>query len=125
MKHFTETSWFEKLTDIVESREASLTSLEDEDCVVLQTYTPEGEDWVEEFYFDGTIQDLAKQVQLRVENFDVDEEAMLWIPHRGENGIPNSICALVDDAEWKLQSLKLFALTVMELTAEIKRGEVQ
>ena len=125
MKHFTETSWFEKLTDIVESREASLTSLEDEDCVVLQTYTPEGEDWVEEFYFDGTIQDLAKQVQLRVENFDVDEEAMLWIPHRGADGISNSICALVDDAEWKLQSLKFFALTVMELTAEIKRGEVQ
>ena len=58
-------------------------------------------------------------------SFDVDEEAMLWIPHRGENGIPNSICALVDDAEWKLQSLKFFALTVMELTAEIKRGEVQ
>lgn len=125
MKHFTETSWFEKLTDIAENREASLTSLKDEDCVVFQTYTPEGEDWAEEFYFDGTIQDLAKQVQLRVENFDVDEEAMLWIPNRGENGIPNSIRALVDDAEWKLQSLKFLALTVMELTAEIKRGEMQ
>lgn len=122
MKHFTETSWFEKLTDIIEKygeeHREKLVGLKHCDYVTYCAETPEGEDWQEEFSFDGTIQGLTREIQSRIEDFDVDEEAMIWIPYRGKNGVPNSIKALVYDAEWKLRKLASLALTVSEIAQE-------
>lgn len=118
MKHFTETSRFEKLTDIIEEYGEELVGSKHHAYVTYRAKTPEGEDWQEEFEFDGTIQSLAKAIRLRIEDFDVDEEAMIWIPHRGKNGVPSSIKALVYDAEWKLQKLASLRLIVSEIAQE-------
>lgn len=78
--------------------------------------TPLGEDWHETFVFDILKDDLGntkalddafiKEVGERFLNFDVDEEAEIWVDLRGSNGVPNSISALVDDARWKENTLK-------------------
>ncbi|MBQ2741952.1 MAG: hypothetical protein IJF32_04040 [Oscillospiraceae bacterium] len=74
--------------------------------IELQQYTPEGEDWNTTIWFNGTAEGFIDSLASLVEDFDVDEEASIWIDHRGKNGVPNSIVALVHDAEWKLETLE-------------------
>ena len=50
-------------------------------------------------------------------NFDIDEEVEIWIPSRGQSGVPSSISALVHDAEWKLEQLE-------SLLSDLQRGKV-
>lgn len=69
-------------------------------------YTPEGEDWSVCIWFDGTRKGFINSLEERVNDFDIDEEVEIFIDHRGQNGIPSSIKALVEDAEWKLETLK-------------------
>lgn len=78
-------------------------------------YTPCGEDWWETIWFDGTISNFIKAVINRYNNFDVDEEAEMWIERRGRNGVPSSIRALVEDAEWKESMLEQLADALEEL----------
>ena len=77
--------------------------------VDINQYTPEGEDWYESIWFNGTKEDFVNAVKNRAENFDVDEEVEIWIPSRGKNGVPHSIKALVQDAEWKKHKLQELA----------------
>lgn len=74
--------------------------------VEISQYTPAGEDWIETIWFDGSQKSIVDSVKERVDYFDVDEEAEVWIPHRGTSGVPSSISELVEDAEWKLNELK-------------------
>lgn len=97
-----------KLNDII------IKVLEDKDFVVhevekqgndyyieINQGTPLGEDWWETIWFDGTDKGFIRAVRERWTNFDVDEEAEIWIEQRGKNGVPNSIRELVEDAIWK------------------------
>lgn len=63
--------------------------------------TPEGEDWYETLWFDGSYGGFVESLQNRINNFDIDEEVEIWIPIRGKNGVPNSITDLIEDAKWK------------------------
>ena len=73
--------------------------------IELRQYTPEGEDWNVIIWFDGTDEGFEDHLANLVEEFDVDEEAEIWINGRGQNGVPNSISAILKDAEWKLEKL--------------------
>ena len=77
--------------------------------VELNQYTPEGEDWWVSIVFDGTDIGFCNAVNERYEDFDVDEEVEAWIYSRGKNGVPSSVRALLQDAEWKEQKLCLLA----------------
>ena len=87
--------------------------------------TPEGEDWHECIWFDGTAKNLVESVQTRVECFDIDEEVEPYISMRGQRGVPNSIKALVEDAEWKLEKLSDLsdALNALDLEEEEEENE--
>ena len=82
--------------------------------------TPEGEDWWETLWFDGTEEGFIKAFTERANSFDVDEEAEVWIESRGKvRGVPDSIRDLIDDAEWKKETL---LQTARELNDEELEG---
>lgn len=83
--------------------------------VEINCGTPAGEDWWETIWFDGTSESFIEAVKERYLNFDVDEEVEVWIGSRGENGVPSSIRALVEDAEWKEKKLETLSDALGEL----------
>lgn len=86
--------------------------------VEINCGTPAGEDWWETIWFDGTSESFIEAVKERYLNFDVDEEVEVWIDSRGENGVPSSIRALVEDAEWKEKKLETLSDVLGELDIE-------
>lgn len=85
--------------------------------IELNNNTPLGEDWWLTVWFDGTDKSFVDAIEEITTNFDIDEEVEIWIPLRGENGVPSSISALVQDAEWKLEQLE-------SLLSDLQRGKV-
>lgn len=63
--------------------------------IELETWSPAGEDVV--FYVNAD--NLVHEVRCYANNFDVDDHVLMWAHHLGENGVPNSIQELLDDAE--------------------------
>lgn len=85
--------------------------------IELNNNTPLGEDWWLTVWFDGTDKSFVDAIEEITTNFDIDEEVEIWIPLRGKNGVPSSISALVQDAEWKLEQLEY-------LLSDLQRGKV-
>jgi len=101
-----------KTVDIVENNGFSLEEIIEQDgkyYVEMNQSTPEGEDWWETVWFDGTDEGFAEAIMDRLNNFDVDEETEIFIEGRGTNGIPSSIKDLIEDAEWKQEQLENLA----------------
>lgn len=98
----------ERITNVLESYDISLcgeiskrTYYNDGYDVELETYSPEGENVIISFTYDGTEEDFIKQFESYAEDFDADEHAEMWIEARGSvNGVPNSIRDLINDANW-------------------------
>ena len=65
----------------------------------IETYSPEGEDVIVVIWHDGTIAGFVRAFREYANGFDADEHAAQWIEHRGENGCPSSIRALIEDAD--------------------------
>lgn len=86
--------------------------------VELNQSTPEGEDWWVTITYDGTDEDFIREFKTYADYFDVDEEVEIWVDSRGKNGVPSSIRALVEDAEWKEETLKNTADDLDELNLE-------
>lgn len=98
-----------KIIDILENNDftvGEITKQGDDYYIEINQYTPLGEDWWETIWFDGTDDGFIEAVEERYEYFDVDEEAEIWVDSRGKNGVPSSIKALVEDAEWKEKMLR-------------------
>lgn len=68
--------------------------------IELETYSPEGEDVIVSLIYDGTEEDFVREFIDYVNEFDAEEHAEMWIECRGENGVPESIKDLLEDAEW-------------------------
>lgn len=81
---------------------------------LLEQSTPLGEDWCLEFFYQ-TFYDLLQQILESACDYDVEDEAAVWIDIRGTRGVPNSIRALLDDSQWKKDKLT-------ELAAHIQRA---
>lgn len=65
----------------------------------LETYSPLGEDFIFTVWHNGTSKGFINAFGRESLNFDVDEHVEVLIPYRGKNGVPESIRALVEDAE--------------------------
>lgn len=65
----------------------------------IEFYSPEGEDVLETIWYDGTNDGFIKAFRKNADNFDADEHAEMWIDGRGKRGVPDSVRALIDDAE--------------------------
>lgn len=96
----------------------------------LETYSPEGEDVIVSLIYDGTEEDFIRQFRSYANDFDADEHAEMWVNSRGENGVPNSIRDLLDDAEWIKNTLIEIAEELNSIdneeedTEEINREEL-
>lgn len=96
----------------------------------LETYSPEGEDVIVSLIYDGTEEDFIRQFRSYANDFDADEHAEMWVNSRGENGVPNSIRDLLDDAEWIKNTLIEIAEELNNIdneeedTEEINREEL-
>lgn len=99
-----------KIQDILEKNEFNfdreISEQDNGKYIEINQSTPEGEDWWETLWFDGTYEGFTNAVEKRVLNFDIDEEVEIWIQSRGKGGCPNSIMDLIHDAEWKQKALK-------------------
>lgn len=100
----------EKIQNILEKNDFSCDGKINEQSngkyVEIHQSTPEGEDWWESIWFDGTYEGFTNAVKDRVLNFDVDEEVEVWIPYRGDGSCPSSITDLLHDEEWKKKTLQ-------------------
>ena len=109
----------ERIIEVLEKNEFNVGEITEQDKEFYLEFgqsTPEGEDWWEILWFDGTEEGFIKAFTDRANSFDVDEEAEVWIEARGRvNGVPDSIRDLIDDAEWKKETL---LQTVRELNDE-------
>lgn len=66
--------------------------------VEIENSSPLGEDLVEHIWLeDGDAMETA--VYKWADSFDVDDHVSIWVEHRGENGVPDSIADLVEDAK--------------------------
>lgn len=74
----------------------------EEDCVVLQQHTPEGEDW--SLYFDK-IEDIIEYA----ENYDPEEDFAMWIEARQRDKSVPEPSELWTDQLWKQKILKEIA----------------
>ena len=66
----------------------------------IEFFSPEGEDVIECIWYDGTDDGFIKAFRENAERFDADEHAEMWVEGRGKRGVPESIRALIDDADW-------------------------
>ena len=101
-----------EVVELLEKHNFNISEIHEQDgeyYIDIGQYTPEGEDWSECVWFDGTTESFIDAVQTLAENFDVDEAAEVFIKCRGKNGVPSSIRALIKDAEWKLKILETLA----------------
>lgn len=102
----------QEVIDLLETHDFNISEIHEQDgeyYVDIGQYTPEGEDWSECIWFDGTTKGFIDAVQARAESFNVDEEVEVFVECRGKNGVPSSIKALVEDAEWKCKTLEALA----------------
>lgn len=83
--------------------------------IELYQYTTAGEDWNVIIWFDGSDNGFINSFRKYAEDFDVDEEAEVFIELRGEYGVPSSISLLVKDAEWKKEKLGLLLKDLEDL----------
>lgn len=100
----------QKLIDIVEELgwKACIDKCREEDPyngrtdydIELSQYSPAGEDFCISFTFDGTIEELAKEVRDYADTFDEEDHVMMWLGAKktGMSGVP-SAKELVEDAE--------------------------
>lgn len=83
--------------------------------VEISQFTPAGEAWNKVIWFDGTDSDFITKFREYYTDFDVDREVEFRVELRGKNGVPSSIRALVNDAEWKESKLGMVCMAFNEL----------
>lgn len=89
---------------------------------LLEQSTPLGEDWCLEFIYKN-IADLVNQIIEYSYNYEVEDEAAIYIDIRGKHGVPNSIRALLDDSQWKKDKLTKFATQIQNAYKLNYKGE--
>lgn len=99
----------EKIIEAIEDNGFCYSAVVEQDngfYIELYQDTPAGEDWHVTIWFNGSNNEFINSFRKYTEDFDVDEEAEIWIESRGERGVSSSIRVLVDDAEWKEERLQ-------------------
>ncbi len=81
-----------------------------------------GEDFsiLVDFKKDDQTETFLRNLRDYVYNFDPDEHAEMWLPERGRGGCPNSIRALIDDAD----SIKKMCEELLEALERVGTAEL-
>lgn len=88
--------------------------------VEISQGTPLGEDWWTAIWFDGTDSGFAQGLYEYWQGFDVDDEVEPYIEMRGTNGVPSSVRELIEDAEWKRDTLGELSKAVSAVIREME-----
>ena len=85
-------------------------------------HTPCGEDWIEHIELGDTVEYFINKLLERVNDWDSEEEAEIYIDMRGQRGVPSSIRDLLDDADWKEEQLTnlVSALQLVDFDEEME-----
>ena len=78
--------------------------------------TPCGEDWIETVESDDA-DTLLNSLIRRLDGWDSEEEAKIWFESAGKNGVPG-IRDLLDDADWKEETLRDLVAAIQEAPDE-------
>ena len=93
----------DSLLEVLEQNDFTVSEITQYDeetfSVELEWYSPAGEDYILAIYYDGTDENFVGEYDMAACNFDPDEHAAIIVDCRGENGVPSSIRALIDDAD--------------------------
>ena len=92
----------EKTVSILEENDITVSERYEQDEEYyreIEFYSPEGEDVCETIWYDGTDDGFIEAFRQLADNFDSDEHAEMWINSRDVSGVPDSVRALIDDAE--------------------------
>lgn len=75
---------------------------EDDDSYRLSKYSPAGQDFSIIVYSKESSEDFIDQIYDRYNEFDVSEEAYLWLDENGhgKNGAPYNMKDVYEDMEW-------------------------
>lgn len=65
----------------------------------IEAYSPAGEDFLFNVWFNGLPSDFIEKVCEYDEEYDPDDHAAELVEYRGRNGVPDSIRDIIDDAE--------------------------
>jgi len=65
----------------------------------LEWYSPAGEDCIFCIWHGNTAESFVSSFRKYADGFDVDEHVELWIDGRGENGVPETVRELLEDAD--------------------------
>ena len=109
-----------KIVDVIQNSGFNYDGVDEEDGYSVKLYqsTPAGEDWHVIIWFNGSDNGFINSFRKYVEDFDVDEEAEIYIESRGKHGVPSSISVLVKDAEWKKEKLGLLLKDLEDIDNE-------
>lgn len=92
-----------RTTEILEKHDIRICSQEiqgGEAYAELEWYSPEGEDFIFTVWHNGSARGFAQGFGECADDFDPDEHAEMWIENRHTvSGVPQSIRALIDDAD--------------------------
>lgn len=91
-----------KIMDVLEACGWRLNGIEKQDgeyCAEIENWSPAGEDLPETIWYNGTGKGFVEAVQELASDYDADEHAEKWVESRGQRGVPNSIRALINDAD--------------------------
>lgn len=69
-----------------------------DDDIELEWYSPSGEDFIIAFEAKDDAE-FGYNFKKSAQDFDPDEHAEEWMPQRGQNGVPDSIREIIDDAD--------------------------
>lgn len=91
--------------------------------IELEIFSPEGEDVIVSLIYDGTEESFIREFRSYANDFDAEEHAEMWIEGRGENGVPDSIRDLLEDAEWIKSTLEEVADDLKNIDNEEEGSE--
>ena len=69
-------------------------------CREVEFYSNADEDVIETIWYDGTDGGFIEGFRQLADDFDADEHAAMWIENRGNDGVPDDIRTLIDDAKY-------------------------
>ena len=117
----------EKTLNILEENNITVYNRTEQDgefCCDIEFYSNADEDVIETVWYDGTDSGFIEEFKQLANDFDADEHAEMCIPHRGENGVPDDLRTLIDDAEGIKNKLLSVAEQLEEITKEKRRYTV-
>lgn len=91
------------IVDLLDENGISVNSVKPKDdkfVAELEFWSPAGEDMPVTIWFDGTPADFVDKFSEEAADFDPDEHAKMWIANMNSvSGVPQSVRALIDDAD--------------------------